>query len=95
MAIRTTAMMTQGDRLEVEGYDLMASAQTIEGMMYGVDEILLLSNNSSHFILAGRSIGDFMATFIESVDYHKATEEEINVHYKYALCKMVELALRR
>lgn len=97
--------MKKGNRFAIAGYDLLAFAQVASGGgPPDQAEVVLLSNNSTHFIVAFRERGAAVATFITSHRYagdmslviHRFADEDDEQftarQYRIALGHMVQLA---
>jgi hypothetical protein len=85
-----------GQEFKTDGYDLVASARYAEGGGGPYGEAILLSNNSSCFMLAIRPYEGESAQ-LEGVFYYHQTqdEEQLAEVYRTALRAMTELACRR
>ena len=78
-------MNVERKALERDGYDIMASAMCFEGG----DFVDVLSNNSTHFLVAVRR-DDNVSDLIESYRYG---EDDLRYVYSQALTKMETYAL--
>lgn len=90
--------MIRGQAFEVKAYELVASAQACEGGgPPQSQEVILVHNNSSHYILAEREPGRPIAYFIESEYYNtdRYTDDDTGLAYARMLTRMVALALSR
>jgi len=62
--------MKVGDRFNVTGYDIVATAQAAEGGgPPDTQECVVMHNNSSHYLVAKREVGESDATLLGSFPY--------------------------
>lgn len=87
-----------GDMFATDGYDLMASAKYAETG----GEVIVLSNNSTHFLVAVRhGDADDMAQLESAYRYALpeprglSPEQAVHGAYQDALAKMIAIALNR
>ena len=96
--------MNRGDKFNVAGYDVTASIQVVHGSGNPEEgEILVLNNNSTHYLVAAREPGKPYAYLVLSYRYDDAGgeldeaeyEEVAKLAYEAALDHAVELAKSR
>lgn len=92
--------MEVGEKFDIDGYVVSAKI----GYNSDMGEVLVVHNESSHFLVATRDIRDGepdpLSTFVESFRYdagHKSAEDDDEVTFQYgrALRKAVQIALQR
>lgn len=88
--------MEQGDQFSIKGYEFLACATvTTGGGPSTQNVVVLLGNNSSHFLLAWQEThGDDHAYFICSFEYTGLSEEDTEFLYRETLNAMVAIAKR-
>lgn len=85
-----------GDEFLTKGYDLVASAKYAEGGGGPFGEVILLSNNSSHFLLAVRQgDADDLAQLERTYPYAALDEDGTAALYRVALRDLCALASSR
>lgn len=84
--------MKSFDTIAIEGYDIVATAQVVEGGT-PYDEAIVLNNNSNVYIVAMRSEGSPTHVSVRQILHYDTTNRSLLNAYRNALRDMVNRAL--